>query len=257
MTQTIALTATIVLYKEKLSELNKAVNSFLEIPITKKLFLVDNTPNQQFKNVFNHTDITYVPNQTNLGFGAAHNLILTEIENYSKYHLVLNPDVFFEENVIVQLIKVLENDATLAMVAPKVLFPNGNHQYSCRRYPVISELILRRLPVIQTFFKEIVNKGEYKDKNLQTAFYAEYLTGCFQLYNTTDFVALNGFDERYFLYMEDVDICKKIDLLGKKKRYCPEVSIVHVLKRGSSKKLNLFIRHTISMFRYYLKWGFK
>ena len=87
-------------------------------------------------------------------------------------------------------------------------------------------------------------------------FFAEYITGCFHLYKTNDFVALNGFDERYFLYMEDVDICKKIDDLGKKKLYFPQEEIIHVLKQGSSKNIKLFIIHASSAIKYFLKWGF-
>ena len=71
-----------------------------------------------------------------------------------------------------------------------------------------------------------------------------------------DFIALNGFDERYFLYMEDVDICKKIDLLGKKKLYYPQEQIIHILKQGSLKNANLFFSHLSSAIKYFLKWGF-
>jgi GT2 family glycosyltransferase len=55
--------------------------------------------------------------------------------------------------------------------------------------------------------------------------------------------------------MEDVDICKKIDALGKKKLYYPKEEIIHVLKQGSSKNIHLFFRHTSSAIKYFLKWG--
>ena len=56
--------------------------------------------------------------------------------------------------------------------------------------------------------------------------------------------------------MEDVDICRKIDALGKKKLYYPREEITHVLKQGSSKSINLFFRHISSAIKYFLKWGF-
>jgi hypothetical protein len=55
--------------------------------------------------------------------------------------------------------------------------------------------------------------------------------------------------------MEDVDICKKIDLLEKKKLYFPQEEVVHVLKQGSSKDIKLFLRHTSSAIKYFFKWG--
>jgi GT2 family glycosyltransferase len=157
--------------------------------------------------------------------------------------------------VIPNLILEIKKDDNVSMIAPRVLFQNGSHQYSCRRYPSVIELIVRRFYFLKPIFKKIIHKGEYRGKDLLKPFYAEYLTGCFQLYRTNDFVALNGFDERYFLYMEDVDICKKVDDLGKKKLYYPQEEIVHILKQGSSKNLNLFFSHLSSAIKYFLKWG--
>lgn len=255
MAEKLDITASIVLYNEDLNELTKTVNCFLKIPLNKKLYLIDNTLNKEFKGIFNKKEVTYIAVGKNIGFGAGHNIILNKIKNQSKYHLILNPDVSFKPSVIPNLIIQLEKDKTLAMIAPKVLFPNGEHQNSCRRYPSVSELLARRFTFLRPLFKSGILKGIYSDKNLNQPFFAEYITGCFHLYNTPDFVNLNGFDERYFLYMEDVDICKKIDVLGKKKRYYPKEEIIHVLKQGSSKNLKLFFRHTTSAKKYFLKWG--
>jgi len=255
MNEKLSISVSIVLYNENLKELTKTIQCFLELPLQKKLYLIDNTPKKLFEDTFNYPEIVYIPVGKNVGFGAGHNRILTAIENTSKYHLVLNPDVVFQKKVIQNLILELEKNSEIAMIAPKVLFPNGAHQYSCRRYPHILELFARRFPLLKTIFKSTIFKGTYRDKNLKEPFYAEYITGCFHLYKTNDFVKLKGFDERYFLYMEDVDICKKIDNLGMKKLYFPQEEIIHVLKQGSSKSPNLFFRHTFSAIKYFLKWG--
>ena len=254
-TNKIKISASIVLYKENLKELQATIDCFLNTNLSKKLFLIDNTENKQFQNIFSHKQVEYIAIGKNIGFGAAHNKVLDKIKTLSDFHLVLNPDVTFSKEVIPNLILQLERKKDTAMIAPKVLFPNGDHQYSCRRYPTMLELCARRIPVFRTFFKKTIHKGIYKDKNLDNPFFAEYLTGCFQLYKTKDFVSLKGFDERYFLYMEDVDICKKIDKLGKNKLYFPKEKIKHVLKKGSEKSISLFFRHTFSVFKYFRKWG--
>ncbi|WP_165731743.1 glycosyltransferase [Polaribacter sp. 20A6] len=256
MREKLDISVSIVLYNENLEELTKTINCFLSIPLKKKLYLIDNTPQKYFNDVFNQNEIEYVAIGKNIGFGSGHNRILDKINETSKFHLILNPDVLFNLGVISNLIKELENNKDVAMIAPKVLFPNGKHQYSCRRYPSVSELIARRFTLLKPMFKAVIFKGEYRERDLEIPFFAEYITGCFQLYRTEDFIALNGFDERYFLYMEDVDICKKIDLLEKKKLYFPQEQIIHVLKQGSSKSLELFLRHTSSAFKYFHKWGF-
>lgn len=254
MENTVNISATIVLYKEDVKRLQKTIDSFLQTPLSKKLFLIDNSPTDFLKNLANHPNITYVFNNKNIGFGKAHNLVIDSIKNKSKYHLILNPDVFFTPNVIPNLIKELERKEELAMIAPKVLFPNGKHQYSCRRYPKPFELFFRRFNFIKPISSKIIDNGIYKDKDISKPFEAEYITGCFQLYKTKDFIALNGFDKRYFLYMEDVDICKKIDLLGKKKMYYPYEKIYHYLKKESSKNIILFFRHFSSAIKYFIKW---
>ncbi|WP_299012656.1 glycosyltransferase family 2 protein [uncultured Polaribacter sp.] len=251
------LTGSIVVFDETLSDLDNTINCFLNIPLKKKLYLIDNTFNNFFQYLFNHSDIEYIAIEENIGFGGGHNEVLEHLKDKSNYHLILNPDVSFQKDVIPNLILQLEKDNTVAMIAPKVIFPSGKHQYSCRRYPTPTELLARRFPFLKQFFKKALVTGEYRDKNLEEPFFAEYLTGCFQLYKTEDFVALKGFDARYFLYMEDIDICRKIDDLGKKKLYFPKLEIVHILKQGSSKNLILFFRHTSSAIKYFLKWGFR
>jgi len=75
------------------------------------------------------------------------------------------------------------------------------------------------------------------------------------LFRTQDFINLKGFDERYFLYMEDADICRRIDIIGKKMLYFPEVEIVHQYQKGSSTNVKLFFYHLNSAIKYFLKWG--
>ncbi len=253
----ITLTATIVLYKEDSIELSKAINSFLKTEITKKLFLIDNSPTDHIRDKYIHPDIEYIFIGKNIGFGSGHNIVTDKIKSYSKYHLILNPDVSFSPCVIPNLLAVMKNESSVAMIAPRVLFPDGSHQNSCRRYPSIFELLIRRLGVFKKIFPSMIKRGEYKDKDLKKVFYPEYLHGCFQLFKTNDFIAIKGFDERYFLYMEDADICRKIDQLGKKKLYFPQEKIVHVLKKGSSKRLRLLIIHISSIIKYFFKWRFK
>lgn len=250
------ITVSIVLYKEVLEELQKAIDSVLDHPQIRKLYLIDNSPNNKIEEYLNDERIVYNFVGKNIGFGAGHNLILDKIKNKSDYHLILNPDTSFDSNILNELINQLEKDDELSLIAPKVLFPNGNLQNSCRRYPKFSEMFFRRFPFLKNFSKPLVEKGIYGDKDLNTPIYVDYLTGCFHLYRTKDLITMQGFDERYFLYMEDVDLCRKIDKLGKKKMYYPNVVIQHVLKQKSAKDLLLFIRHITSMIKYYKKWGF-
>ena len=249
MNKKFKITATIVLYKENVSSLKKTIDSFLKTPISKKLFLIDNSPTDILITEFIHTDIEYIFVGKNIGFGNAHNIVLEKIN--SEFHLILNPDVTFTSNVITNLIKALKDELNTAFITPKVLYPNKEVQYVCRKHPTFLDLVNRKLK----FSKNQIRNNEYQHKNLEEKFYPDFIHGCFMLFRTELFIGLKGFDKRYFLYMEDADICREIDKIGKRKLYYPDIYILHQHQKGSSKKLKLFFYHFSSAIKYFLKWG--
>lgn len=244
------ITASIVLYNEKLKTLQETVNSFLNTSIDSKLYLIDNSSINTLEPHFKHPKIEYIFVGKNIGFGKAHNIVLNKIN--SKYHLILNPDVEFNSNVIPTLIKGLENDLQSSFITPKIVYPNLGLQNVCRKHPTFFDLLNRKLKIS----KKSIIQNEYGNRNLEIPFNPEFIHGCFMLFKTEDFKILNGFDERYFLYMEDADLCKKVEVFGKKALYYPKVEIIHQHRKGSSKKLKLFIHHLKSAMKYFLKWGF-
>ncbi len=250
MVQKKDISIAIVLYKENPKILQKTIDSVLQISLTKHLFLIDNSPTNNLQSLANHPDTSYIKNERNIGFGAANNLIKNQTEITSTFHLVLNPDVVFEPDTIVKLIHRLKAYQEVMMIAPRVVFPNGSHQFTIRKYPTFFDLIIRKL----TIFKNRIHDKEYRNEEVTKPFFPEVIHGCFMLFKTEDFLKIGGFDERYFLYMEDVDLCKKIDAYGKQKMYDPSVSVSHVLMKGSSKEMKLFFYHLSSAIKYFLKW---
>ena len=133
------------------------------------------------------------------------------------------------------------------MISPKVLYQNHQLQFTARKFPTVVELLCRFLGI----FKNYTNRSEYKNQNLEKSFYPDFIQGSFMLFKTKDLIDLQGFDERYFLYMEDVDLCKKIKQSGKKILYEPSVEIIHEFGKGSSKNIRLFFIHFFSMIKYF------
>ena len=248
MSDTIQISASIVLYNENIQELEQAIISFLKVPLSKKLYLIDNSPKRITNAIINENEIEYIFVEKNVGFGTAHNLILNKIKAISKFHLILNPDVSFKPGVVVNLIKELENKANVSLIAPSVMYPNGSPQVICRKTPSIKKMLIRRLAI----FNSRVDLNQYQD--LSKPFYPDFIHGCFMLFKTEDFIILNGFDERYFLYMEDADICREIKQSGKEVLYYPYEQITHIHRRGSAKKVKLLFYHTVSAIKYFKKW---
>jgi GT2 family glycosyltransferase len=244
------ITASVVLFNENLEILKKTVDSFLKTPLEKKLFLIDNSPKNRLEKYFKHPEIEYLFVGKNIGFGKAHNLVIDKLK--ANFHLILNPDVTFSSDVILALITELSKSTDVSFITPKVLFSNKENQYVCRKHPTFFNLINRKSKIS----KNQTIKNEYRNQDLEKSFYPEFIHGCFMLFKTADFKYLRGFDERYFLYMEDADICRRIDKIEKKILFFPNVEITHQLQKGSSKSMKLFIYHFSSAIKYFLKWGF-
>ena len=246
------ITASIVIYKENLKVLENAIDSFLGSPLSKKLYIIDNSPSNEFKNKIQNDSVEYIYSNKNIGFGKGHNSILHKLTSENKYHLILNPDVRFHPEILEKLVLKMESNESFSMIAPRVLNSNNELLYTARRYPSLFELIFRFLGI----FKKFTIRGEYKNQNHKQSFSPDFVQGSFMLFKTEDFLRLKGFDNRFFMYMEDVDICKRIDQLGKIKLFYPKVEITHTHRKGSSKELRLFFIHISSIVKYFMKWGF-
>jgi len=133
------ITASVVLFNEDLETLKKTVDSFLNTPLEKKLFLIDNSPKNSLEKHFKHPEIEYLFVGKNIGFGKAHNLVIDKLD--ANFHLILNPDVTFSSDVIPVLINGLKNNSDVSFITPKVILPNKENQYVCRKNPTFFDLI--------------------------------------------------------------------------------------------------------------------
>lgn len=249
------LTAAIVLYNNDEKVLRQAIDSFLAVPLEKRLYLIDNSSTDSFRSCFISEEITYLHTGENLGFGKGHNQILEELKVKSKFHLILNPDAYFDPDVIPLMIKEIEARRKIGIIAPKILYPDGSFQLSIRRFPKIYDFVLRRIPGIKNIFKSTFNKGNYLDGPVDQPMNVEAVSGCFQIFDTDIFVKINGFDERYFMYMEDLDICRKVHEIGYNVLYYPLVKVYHHSAYDSKRKPKLLFIHLSSILKYFIKWN--
>jgi GT2 family glycosyltransferase len=248
------LSASIVAYKNSASILAQTIHSFLSSTNDSRLYIIDNSPTDQLKYLAYDPRIIYSFNAKNIGFGAGHNLALRKAINESKYHLVLNPDVYFDENVLTKLYDYMEQDTTVGLVMPKVLYPDGRIQPVCKLLPSPKTLILRRF---LTFLTSSLKKENYKyelhlsgyDKIID----APFLSGCFMFLRTEALRTVGLFDERFFLYTEDTDLSRRIHKIYRTV-FFPGATIYHYHERGSYKSLLLLWRNILSAVKYFNKW---
>ena len=202
---------------------------------------------------FHDDRFTFVASEHgNVGFGAAHNFVLPLLD--SACHLIMNPDiVLLDDNSIPTLVSYLNGHPDVGMTVPQIVGDDGKLQYLCRRNPTVLDLFLRFFPG-----KLGTKRQDYhtmKDKNYTQSFEVEFASGCFMMIRTELFKKLGGFDERFFLYAEDADLTRRVNLTSKTV-YVPEAIVRHGWQRASYKNPRLTCIHMKSLFAYFGKWGF-
>ncbi|NPA53339.1 MAG: glycosyltransferase family 2 protein [Aquificae bacterium] len=254
------VTASLVLYKNDPKDVIDAVKSFLDTKLKVLIYVVDNSPTPYLGSileVLGDERIKYIFNDgKNLGFGKAHNIAIEKVIDKSKYHLILNPDVWFYRGTLEKLYKFMEENPYVGQVMPQVLYPNETIQALCKRLPSPIDLFGRRfLPKpLKKFLDDRLKKYECWDIGYDKTADIPALSGCFMFVRTEVFKEVGMFDDEYFMYMEDYDLCRRIGLKYET-IYYPEVKIYHKYGKHSYKNKKLLLVHLKSAFRYFKKWG--
>jgi GT2 family glycosyltransferase len=220
--------------------------------VVSQVFLIDNspTPTPEFKKL----NVRYIFTGKNSGYGMAHNIALREsIENKTPFHLVVNPDISFDPAILANMIDFLNKQLEIGLLMPKVLYPDGEIQYLCKLIPTPLDLIFRRFfPTSWT--KKRRDRFEMRASGYNKIMDVPYLSGCFMLLRTEALKEVGLFDERFFMYPEDIDLTRRIH--GKFRTvFYPEVSVVHQHAHSSYLNLRMLMIHTLNMIKYFNKWG--
>jgi GT2 family glycosyltransferase len=247
------IAASMVLYHNHPDCFGPAVRSFLDSDPRARIAIVDNSSRSLQHDLFQHDRVTYIFPGRNLGFGAGHNLAFENLSS-ADFHLLLNPDVNFSPAVVRELLSFAASDAGIGAVMPKICFPNGSLQGLCKLLPTPFDLMLRRFIPVRFLQEMHRRRYELHDLPQDRVIEVPSLSSCFLLLRSALFRELGGFDERYFMYMEDVDLIRRI---GDRARtvYYPFVTVEHEYAKGSYKDRRLLRYHLQSAVKYFSKWG--
>lgn len=250
------ITASIVIYKNNLEQLKGAIQSFLESTTDSTLYLIDNSPTDVCRQHFVHPRINYIFNNKNIGFGAGHNIALKDaMERQSTYHIILNPDVYFEHNVVNKLRTFMDADGQVGLIMPKVLYPDGRLQPLCKLLPSPFILFTRRfLQFFPSWLDRLNHWYEMRFSGYDKVMDVPFLSGCFMFLRMDSLRRVGLFDEEIFLYTEDTDLTRRIHK-HYRTVFFPEAVIYHYNQRGSYKNYLILIYHILSAIKYFNKWG--
>ena len=234
-----------------------------------QIVVVDNTPEEgawlMFKN--NFPEVKYLPQESNIGFGKAQNISIKSAD--AKYYFILNPDAVFPsgEHVLQRLFDHMETHPKIGMVGPKLINSDNSLQYSCYRFPDFWIPLYRRSSL-----------GEFKKNRRKVARYlmhdftqdrsqpVDWSMGPAMFARASALEQTGLFDERYFMYFEDCDLCRRFWDANWPIYYIHDIKIKHRHGKGSAKvpgfissimKNSLTRVHIISWLQYMWKWRFK
>lgn len=250
------INASIVLYNNKREQLKKVIDSFLGTQLDVLLYLVDNSADDALKDLASlDSRIVYIFNNANVGYGAGHNVALKKsIDDGVAYHVVLNPDVYYERGVIEKLYTYMQENQDTANIMPQVFYPDGNIQYLCKLLPTPFDLILRRFFPFEFWKKRWEDQYELRFSGYNKIMNVPNLSGCFMFLRIDALKEVGLFDENIFMYLEDLDLNRRLHMKFKTIFY-PKVSIVHEYAKESYKNKRLLSYHIKSAIYYFNKWG--
>lgn len=198
------------------------INSCLKyLPSDSEIIVLDNSSVDKTVSILKKflPKIKLIVENKNLGFGAGNNLVVKEAEG--EFLLLLNPDTKLVEPID-ELVKFYRQTDAIGVAGPKLIMPNGEIQPSVRSLPsawrAFKEYILR----INNSYSQYVPEGENPTE-------VECIYGAAILIKKDLYERLGGFDEKYFLYYEDIDLCRRVKNLGKKVYYYPKVKVKHLV----------------------------
>lgn len=221
----------------------KLLNDIQQVCDHKNLYVVI-TKNIPEKIHFKENDFNFmlkiIENKTPKGFGANHNNAFRFRD--SNFFAVLNPDLRLIQDPFYFLSSRL-SDKQLGIISPLIVNTENIIEDNARRLPTPFKLLKRN------FLFNKRNKFDYKIEDF--FLFPDWIAGIFMMFSSTVFLRMNGFDERYFLYFEDVDLCSRLRLAGYKVVLDPSVKVIHEARRKSHKNIQYFIWHVLSGLRFF------
>ncbi len=266
------ITASIVTYHTELTELKRCMECLLAVGDLEWVMVVDNGEESRisaflastFPGEMERRRVRYT-SEPNRGYGAGHNVALrSAASERSQYHLVINSDVFFPHNAVETLVSYMDQHSDVGQVIPLVLYPDGRHQHAYRLLPTPSDVLVRRfLP--RRWFPRKMARYSLSFTGYRFPMNPPFHTGCFMLFRvdalrsiafgaTTTENKEQYFDERFFMYSEDIDITRRIHRHWKT-MFLPQVAITHAHRAASYHSFRMLCVHMRSMVRYFNKWG--
>lgn len=246
------ITASLVTYNTSKAELEKVLESVLREAVD-IFYIVDHSPSEGLESLLPPDGRIRYERHENLGFGSGHNVAIRKaMEAGARYHLVVNPDVYWEGDVIGKLAHYMDSHPEVGQMLPKVLYPDGRLQYTCKLIPTPLDLVANRF--LPRLMARRLRRFRLVDTGYKSTMNVPYMHGCFMMLRMDALKDVGMFDERFFMYPEDIDLTRRIHERWETLFY-PGLTIYHAHAAESRKSGRMLWIHAKNMVKYFNKWG--
>lgn len=231
--------------------------------LNREIIVVDNNSDDSIGEILSwqYPEVIFIQNRVNVGMGAGNNVGIKR--STGKYVVVMNPDTIAFKNTFQTLYEYMEKNDKVGMVGPKQLNPDKTVQDSCYRWHGALTPVYRRTPLGQfRFAQSDLNRFVMQDFDHNSIREVDWLLGSFLFIRKEALNEIGLFDEKFFMYFEDTDLCRRFWKDGWSIVYNPEAEIIHNHNRDSAKvKWYKFFTnkatrwHLRSWLRHLNKWG--
>ncbi|MFB0924810.1 MAG: glycosyltransferase [Vicingaceae bacterium] len=244
----------LVAYNNNPEDLIKLSKSLSNCKLIYKV-VVDNSPSENLKKIFEEYNWTYIFNNNNLGFGSSHNIIIKKFSSKAKYHVVINPDIYFDFDIMSTLAKFMEETPDCGNVMPKILYPNTDNQRIAKLLPSPYGWFLRRFAKNTNLLNIYNYKFELHQFDENDVYKSPYLSGCFMFLRVDSLNKVGLFDENIFMYGEDADLTRRLWISKNYPYYFGKAFVYHQFAKGSHRSFKLLVTAIKSTIYYFNKWG--
>lgn len=250
-----SVSASIVVFGTPLEDIQNIIFKLQKSSFYIKIYIIDNFPGGSFSAGFLQRDVIYIAS-TNVGYGAGHNKAIEKIVSDDGFHFVINPDIEFDYLTIDKMIKKMIVNPSYCLIGPRLVGSDGGEQCNTKLIPTPLNFLLRRLPAffLSSLFRGYMSKFEMNEYDKNQPLFVPYLSGCFMLFRNSSLRSVGLFDEKFFMYPEDVDISRRFFEFGDVV-FLPEFEVMHAWEGASRKSFKMFLIHITNMVLYFNKWG--
>ncbi|MFO7928621.1 MAG: glycosyltransferase family 2 protein [Candidatus Humimicrobiaceae bacterium] len=200
----------------------------------------------------NYPQVTLIKNRQNMGFAAANNLAARNTD--SQYILLINSDCKVFEHSIQKLVDFMDKNKGAAVAGPKIINSDGSIQHSCRKFPSMLNATVHTLLTVVYPENPFSRKYKLADIDKSKPFEVDWVSGSCMMVRRKAIEGAGMLDEKYFMYVEDLDICFRMWKQGWKVYYFPYAKVLHHVGGSSGgKDIRASYRMQKSVFRFFWK----